>query len=48
MLHLSIARYIADQEHYETYKEILKAMLRFGADRQLINNIGLKPIDILE
>lgn len=48
MLHLAIARYIADQDNFETYKEMLKSMLRFGAERNMKNKNGLMPIEILE
>ena len=48
MLHLAIARYIVEQDQFDTYKEMLKSMLRFGADRNMKNKNGMRPIEILE
>lgn len=47
ILHLAIVRYIADQDNFDTYKAMLKQMLKFGAERNLKNKNGLRPIEIL-
>lgn len=43
MLHLALARYIDDQENFGVYKEILKEILQYGAERNLKNRDGYTP-----
>jgi hypothetical protein len=47
VLHVALARFVQDQENYGLYKEVIKSILQFGAMRELKNNQGLSPIDLL-
>jgi ankyrin repeat protein len=47
VLHVALARYIDDQENYGLYKEMIKSILQFGAKRDVRNDEGLTPIELL-
>ena len=48
MLHVAITRYIEDQENFGIYKEVIKELLQFGAQRDIKNNEGLNPYSLVE
>ena len=48
MLHVAIARYIEDQENFGIYKEVIKELLQFGAQRDVKNNDGLNPFALVK
>ena len=48
MLHVAIVRYVEDQENFGIYKEVVKELLQFGAQRDVKNNAGLNPYSLVE
>lgn len=48
MLHVAIVRYIEDQDNFGIYKEVIKELLQFGAQRDVKNNEGLNPYSLVE
>lgn len=48
MLHVAINGYIDDQQNFGVYKEVIKEILQFGARRDLRNQEGKTPYQLVE
>lgn len=48
MLHCAISRYIEDQINFGVYKEIIKELLQFGAERKLEDHMDRTPYQLLQ
>lgn len=48
MLHVAINGYIDDQQNFGVYKEVIKEILQFGAKRDLKNEEGKTPYQLVE